>query len=63
MRVLPGLARSMAAVRAAGGGLWAAARYEPASDAWRRRYLRRHPDVAGRLFPRWGRQPPSRRNV
>lgn len=49
MRVRQGLARTMADVRAVGGGIWVAARYEPASDACRC-HPRRHPDVARRLF-------------
>jgi hypothetical protein len=45
------LDRSAAEVIAAGGSARAARRYERDSGSWRRSYLRRHRDVARRLFP------------
>jgi hypothetical protein len=50
-REMPGLHRTSEDVAHAGGSVYAAVRYETASDPWRRRYLSSHPAVAQRLFP------------
>ena len=50
-REMPGLRRTSWDVANAGGSVYAAVRYETASDRWRRRYLSLHPAVAQRLFP------------